>query len=230
MLHHGQTCKPPLEGREIRNQCGHRPFPFFGFQPPSCCAHAAGQSRQRRPSLQVRFRKRRPERFITTCHTSAHEATFSPNETLWNIGSGLPRQSALMPANFTTLAHFSVSSAISFTKSAGEPTSGVPPKSASRALIVGSARPALISLLSLSTMSAGVFLGAPMPVHKVASKPGTKSLTVETCGSASERVAVVTASARSLPVLTYSIDEDMLGNMTCTCPASRSGSAGPPPR
>src|SRR5262249_43381 len=127
------------------------------------------------------------------------------------------RVSPLMPANFTTLAHFSVSSAISFPKSAGEPTSGVPPKSASRALIVGSARPALISLLSLSTMSAGVFLGAPMPVHKVASKPGTKSLTVETCGSASERVAVVTASARSLPVLTYSIDEDMLGNMTCTC-------------
>src|SRR5262249_28957052 len=34
-------------------------------------------------------------------------------------------------------------------------------------------------------------------------------------GSTGERVAVVTASARSLPPLTYSIDEDMVANMTC---------------
>ena len=45
-------------------------------------------------------------------------------------------------------------------------------------------------------------------------------------GSASERVAVVTASARSLPALMYSIDEGMLSNMTCTCPPIRSVSAG----
>src|SRR6516225_11821392 len=45
-------------------------------------------------------------------------------------------------------------------------------------------------------------------------------------GSTGERVAVVTASARSLPALTYSIDEDMLANMTCTCPPSGSTSAG----
>jgi len=31
-------------------------------------------------------------------------------------------------------------------------------------------------------------------------------------GSTGERVAVVTASARSLPPLTYSIDEDMVAN------------------
>src|SRR5215471_17497282 len=49
-------------------------------------------------------------------------------------------------------------------------------------------------------------------------------------GSTGERVAVVTASARSLPPLTYSIDEDMVANMTCTCPPSRSTSAGPAPR
>src|SRR5262245_25548948 len=30
--------------------------------------------------------------------------------------------------------------------------------------------------------------------------------------------------------LTYSIDEDMVANMTCTCPPSRSTSAGPAPR
>ena len=63
-----------------------------------------------------------------------------------------------------TLPHFSVSSAMSLPKSAGEPASTVPPRSASRALILGSARPALISLLSLSTISAGVFLGAPTPI------------------------------------------------------------------
>jgi hypothetical protein len=43
------------------------------------------------------------------------------------------------------LAHFSVSSAMSLPKSGGEPGSTVPPKSASRALIWGSARAALIS-------------------------------------------------------------------------------------
>src|SRR5262245_55812960 len=71
--------------------------------------------------------------------------------------------SGLMFTNFTTLAHFSVSSAISLPYSAGEPDNGVPPTLASRALILGSARPALISVLSLSMISAGVFRGAPSP-------------------------------------------------------------------
>src|SRR5713226_3222898 len=43
-------------------------------------------------------------------------------------------QSGLAPENFTTLAHFSVSSAISLPKAAAEPGSTVPPRSASRAL------------------------------------------------------------------------------------------------
>jgi hypothetical protein len=42
-------------------------------------------------------------------------------------------------------------------------------RSASRALILGSARAALISLLSLSTISAGVFLGVQRPNHPLAS-------------------------------------------------------------
>ncbi len=54
-------------------------------------------------------------------------------------------------------------------KSAGEPGNAVPPMSANRALIFGSASPALISLLSRSIISAGVFLGAPMPYHELAS-------------------------------------------------------------
>src|SRR5262245_24241214 len=78
-------------------------------------------------------------------------------------------QSALMPANLTTLPHFSVSLAISRPKSAGVIGIGVPPKSSSRAFIFGSTRAPLVSLLSFSTMSAGVFLGAPMPYQPLAS-------------------------------------------------------------
>jgi hypothetical protein len=68
-----------------------------------------------------------------------------------------------------TLPHFSVSSAMSLPKSADDPGSGVPPRSARRALILGSARAALTSLLSLSTISVGVFLGTPTPYQKLAS-------------------------------------------------------------
>src|SRR5262249_34907676 len=64
-----------------------------------------------------------------------------------------------------TLPHFSVSSAMSLPRSAGEPASTIPPRSDRRALILGSARARLISLLSLSTISAGVFLGVLTPYH-----------------------------------------------------------------
>src|SRR5215471_16320548 len=56
------------------------------------------------------------------------------------------------------------------------------------------------------------------------------SPTVGMPGSTSERVAAVTASARSLPALIYPIDETVVGKKTCTCPPSRSLNAGPPPR
>src|SRR5262245_66217879 len=71
----------------------------------------------------------------------------------------LPRQSALMLAARITLPHFSVSSAMNLPKSVGDIGIGTPPRSASRALIVGSARPALIASLSLSTISARRVLG-----------------------------------------------------------------------
>src|SRR6266403_5319040 len=74
-----------------------------------------------------------------------------------------PDHSGLMPANLTTLAHFSVSSAMSLPKSAGEPASRLPPSSASRALILESASAALVSPFSLSAIAAGVALGAPKP-------------------------------------------------------------------
>ena len=83
---------------------------------------------------------------------------------------GLLHQSALMFAARTTLPHFSVSSAMSLPKSAGEPASAVPPRSASFASSLGSARAALISLLSLSTISAGVPLGTPRPNQALGSQ------------------------------------------------------------
>jgi hypothetical protein len=101
-----------------------------------------------------------------TCH-SGHRR-HSSNETLRNIGAVHP---GLMPANLSTLAHFSVSLAINFPKSADVIGIGTPPRSASRGLILGSARPALNSLLSLSTISAGVAFGAPTPYQVLASCP-----------------------------------------------------------
>src|SRR5262245_27174438 len=88
---------------------------------------------------------------------------------LYGISTPDRPHSALMPANFTTLPHFSVSSAMSLPKSAGEPGSAAAPNPASRAFIWESARPALISLLSFSTISAGVFLGAPRPSQRLVS-------------------------------------------------------------
>jgi hypothetical protein len=71
------------------------------------------------------------------------------------------------PANLTTSAHFALSSVTSCARVEGEPPSMVPPRSAARALNFGSARTAFISALSLSTMAAGVFAGAPMPYHVI---------------------------------------------------------------
>src|SRR5262249_53346769 len=98
-----------------------------------------------------------------------HQRRYSPNGCYGIFGQDRADHSGFMPANLITLAHFSVSSAMSFPKSAGEPGSTVPPRSARRALILGSSRAALTSLLSLSTILAGVFLGTPTPYHVVAS-------------------------------------------------------------
>src|SRR5262249_19200414 len=85
------------------------------------------------------------------------------------FGRNRADHSALIPTDLITLAHFSVSSAMSSPKSAGESASTVPPRSVSLAFILDSARPALISLLSFSTISMGVLRGAPMPYQAVAS-------------------------------------------------------------
>src|SRR5262245_27823246 len=76
--------------------------------------------------------------------------------------------SGLMLANLITFAHFSISLAIRPLKSAGEPGMMVPPRSASWALILGLARPALISRLRVAITLGGVLRGAPMPNQALA--------------------------------------------------------------
>jgi hypothetical protein len=85
------------------------------------------------------------------------------------VGIDKATYSALMFADRITFPHFSVSSASSLAYSAGESGSGALPRSVSPALILESARPALISLLSLSMIQEGVFLGTPTPCHPLAS-------------------------------------------------------------
>src|SRR6266540_5465544 len=134
---------------------------------------------------------------------------------LRNIGSGLPCQSGLMLAVRITLAHFSVSSAMCFPKSSGLRTNGRLAHSVKRVLILESLKPALISQLSLSIMSVGVFFGAPIPCQPLSSKPGTNSLLLGTSGSTSKRVAVVTASGQSLAALICSMQVVAVSNMAC---------------
>src|SRR5215510_5152637 len=83
--------------------------------------------------------------------------------------SGLCDHSGLIFAMWITFFHFSVYSTMNLPKSAGEFAKTVLPRSMIRAFILGSASSALISLLSLSMISAGVFFGATMPIHPVAS-------------------------------------------------------------
>src|SRR5262249_17831874 len=68
-------------------------------------------------------------------------------------------QSGLMLAARTTLPHFAVSSAINSSKAAGDKVVTVAPNWSKRSFAVGSARTALISLLSFSMISRGVFFG-----------------------------------------------------------------------
>src|SRR5262245_66654144 len=58
-----------------------------------------------------------------------------------NIMECLAAHSGLMPANLITLAHFSVSSRLSFPKWAGKTGSPGPPRSAARSRGLGRARP-----------------------------------------------------------------------------------------
>src|SRR5262249_61912735 len=85
-----------------------------------------------------------------------------------------PYRYGLMPANFTTLAHFSVSSAINVPNSVGVIGIGSALRPLIRALTCGSARPAAILLLSLSMIAAGVAPRRPIPLHTPPPRPPRK--------------------------------------------------------
>src|SRR5436190_1992583 len=82
------------------------------------------------------------------------------------------------------------------------------------------------------TISTGVSAGAHMANQDDASKSfiWRASATVGTSGYSDKRVVVVTASMRSLPLLTKGVLVNRVSNMMCTCPATRSDIAGPVPR
>ena len=79
---------------------------------------------------------------------------------------GLSRQldySTLIFANLLTLPHFSVSSAMNFPNAPGAIGVGSTPTARRWAFKFGSATPAMISVLSLSMIAAGVPVGTQMP-------------------------------------------------------------------
>src|SRR6516225_8524920 len=119
------------------------------------------------PMLPPPCAMRRPEQVQ---HKRARQgARQSLNGRYGIFGRGRADHSALMPANLTTLAHFSVSAAMNFPSSSGAIGISTTPTSASRDFAFASASTALISLLSLSMISTGVFFGAPTPNHPLAS-------------------------------------------------------------
>src|SRR5215471_21512996 len=75
------------------------------------------------------------------------------------------------------------------------------PKSSYIAPTSGRASPALISLLSNSTISADMFFGPAKPIQLSNAYSGRCSAIVGTWGKAGERVGEVTAKARTCPPL-----------------------------
>src|SRR6187431_544629 len=134
-------------------------------------------------------------------------------------------QSSLTLANLTALPHFAVSSAIILPKSSGEPRRISTPISANRCLILGSARPRLISALSLSTISRGVPRGAQTPHHELVSNPGTVAATVGVSGSVGSWTLLAIASARILPTFICAAMLTTSENITGTRPDKTSAIA-----
>ena len=150
------------------------------------------------------------------------DTSHSRNGKLWNVADGLC-SSGLMLAARTTLPHFSVSSAMSFPKSAGEPGSTAPPRSASCALILGSARAGVDLVVELINDLGGRVPGAPMPNQAARLVARTRIRPQSGCPAVPANASrVVTASARSLPALMYSMDAAH-GAEERAAPARRAG-------
>src|SRR5262249_28600901 len=108
-----------------------------------------------------------------------------------------------MPASSTTLPQRAISDCRNSASSSGEPApTGIMPISRMRARTSFIATAALSSALSFATIAGGVRAGAITPCHAAASKPGTPaSASGGTSGKTENGCLVVTASARTLPLL-----------------------------
>src|SRR5215467_3983655 len=107
--------------------------------------------------------------YCTTKTRRRHQLTRSAGRALWNLGWVFPRSFHLDACELYNLAPLFNSSVMNLPNALGAIGISAPPKAARCALIVGVASPALISLLSVSTISVGVFLGAPIPAQKLVS-------------------------------------------------------------
>ena len=134
-----------------------------------------------------------------------------------------------MPRSLISLPVFSVSDWIAARRSSGPPETMTPPRSA-----MGLAKPGSLAIfcrlaLRRPATSAGKPAGARIAHQVTSTKPGTAEATVGTSGSTADGCAPVTASARTLPPLISGKALGRLSNIICTCPATRSCSAGAEP-
>src|ERR1035437_8966371 len=132
-------------------------------------------------------------------------------------------------ASLTTFFHFSTSRFTVLKNCSGEPPAGSTPSPAIRFLISSVCTTFPTSLFHRATISLGKSFGPQMPYQKSTSKPGTVSPTVGTCGSAPERVAVVTPMARNRPAFTCGMVAAMLLKLSCTSPPICAVNAGAAP-
>src|SRR5215467_501538 len=120
----------------------------------------------------------------------------SKRRRLYSIGI----QSALIPADVMTFVHFSVSARQNSAKSRGEPIFGLALNLARLASSSGERRISLIDALSMSTIFAGVPVGATMLAQNVACNVGKPlSAVVGTAGSWSLRISSAIARGFIFP-------------------------------
>src|SRR6185503_2471619 len=112
--------------------------------------------------------------------------------------------STWIPASLTSFTNSSACARMYWVNSSGEALAASSmPRSPKRLRSSGSARPLATAECSTETISRGVAAGATMPFHVTSSnsvKPS--SCRLGTSGRTAERALEVTASARSLPLLT----------------------------
>ena len=106
---------------------------------------------------------------------------------------------------------------------------GSQPSEARRAFTSASPRAWFTAALMRSTAALGVPVGASTPNQATVSKPGSDSASAGTSGRLAWRVAVVTASARTLPALICADQGGRLPIIRLTSSASTAATAGDAP-